>query len=212
MSDKRSILGNRFGVSCIVAIFLVTVPMLGLETSVLGQNATETSVLGQNATVPNVVNETIVDDYDYYGQPIYYDEDNDNSDGGDNYYYTDESGNSYYKDENGNNYYKDENGNNYYKDENGNNYYTNAQGHHYWYDNDGHKYYYVNNNHNQKFHYDDNGNKVIHDDRGDSRAAYDNHSSGTHAHYTIYSNGNHVQPSGSGTYVHHAGVTHEHHG
>lgn len=77
--------------------------MLGLETS----------VLGQNATVPNVVNETIVDDYDYYGQPIYYDEDNDNSDGGDNYYYTDESGNSYYKDENGNNYY------------------THAQGHHY---------------------------------------------------------------------------------
>lgn len=102
-SDKRSILGNRFGVTCIVAIFLVTVPMLGLETS----------VLGQNSTVPNVVNETIVDDYDYYGQPIYNDEDNDNSDGGDNYYYTDESGNSYYKDENGNNYY------------------THAQGHHY---------------------------------------------------------------------------------
>jgi len=70
MSDKRSILGNRFGVTCILAIFLLTVPMLGSETS----------VLGQNATVPNVVNETIVDDYDYYGQPIYYDEDNDNSD------------------------------------------------------------------------------------------------------------------------------------
>jgi hypothetical protein len=70
MSDKRSILGNRFGVTGILAIFLLTVPMLGSETS----------VLGQNATVPNVVNETIVDDYDYYGQPIYYDEDNDNSD------------------------------------------------------------------------------------------------------------------------------------
>ena len=53
---------------------------------------------------------------------------------------------------------------------------------------------------------------MIHDSRGDSRTAYDNHSSGTHAHYTIYSNGNQVQLSGSGTYVHHAGVTHEHHG
>ena len=48
----------------------MTVPLIGSETT----------VLGQNATVPNIVNETIVDDCDYYGQPIYYDEDNDNSD------------------------------------------------------------------------------------------------------------------------------------
>ncbi|WP_458721034.1 hypothetical protein [Candidatus Nitrosocosmicus sp. R] len=184
MNDKRSILGNQFGFTSIAVIFLVTVPMLG----------TSTRVLGQNTTVPNIVNKTIVDDYDYYGLPIYYDEDNDNSDGGDNYYYTDDSGN------------------NYYKDQNGNNYYTNAQGHHYWYDNDGRKYYYVDNNHNQKLHYDDNGNKVIHDNRIDSRTAYDNQSSGTHSHYAIYNIGNHVQPSDSGTFVHHTGVTHEHYG
>jgi hypothetical protein len=127
MSDKRSILGNQFEFTRIAVIFLITVPILVSET-----------VLGQNTTVSNNVNKTIVDDYDYYGQPIYYDEDNDNSDGGDNYYYSDDSGN---------------------------NYYINAQGHHYWYDNDGHKEYYVENNHNQKFHYDDNGNKVIHDNR-----------------------------------------------
>ena len=112
INDKRSILGNQFGFTRIAVIFLITVPMLGSETS----------VLGQNTTVPNILNETIVDDYDYYGQPIYYDKDNYKSDGGDNYYYTDDSGN------------------NYYKDQNGNNYYTNAQGYHYWYDNDGHQY------------------------------------------------------------------------
>ena len=103
MNDKRSILGNRFGFPCIVAIFIFTVPIIGSAAS----------VLGQNATTPTVVNETVVDDYDYYGQPIYYDEDNDNSDGGDNYYYTDSSGNSYYKDENGNNYYTDAQGYHY---------------------------------------------------------------------------------------------------
>ncbi len=183
MSDIRSILGNRFEFTYIAVIFLIKVPMLVSET-----------VLGQNTTVSNNVNKTIVDDYDYYGQPIYYDEDNDDSDGGDNYYYTDDSGN------------------NYYKDQNGNNYYPNAQGHRYSYDNDGHKYYYVYNNHDQIFLYDDNGNKVIHDNRGDSRSAYDNHSSGTHSHYAIYNTGNHVQPSSSGTYVHHTGDTHEHHG
>jgi hypothetical protein len=103
VSDKRSILGNRFLFTCIVAIFLVTVTLLGSSRS----------VLGQNATVPNVVNETVVDDYDYYGQPIYYNEDSDDdSDGGNNYYY---------------------------KDESRNNYYTNAQGQNYWYDNDSHK-------------------------------------------------------------------------
>ena len=53
---------------------------------------------------------------------------------------------------------------------------------------------------------------MIHDNRGDSRTAYDNHSSGTHSHYAIYNTGNHVQPSGTGTYVHHTGDTHEHHG
>lgn len=174
MSDIRSILGNRFEFTYIVVIFLITVPILVSET-----------VLGQNTTVSNNVNKTIVDDYDYYGQPIYYDEDNDNSDGGDNYYYTDDVGN---------------------------NYYINAQGHHYWYDNDGHKDYNVDNIHNQKFHYDDNGNKVIHDNRRDSRTAYDNHSSGTHSHYAIYNTGYHVQPSSSGTYVHRTGVAHEHHG
>jgi hypothetical protein len=71
MSDKRSILGNRFGFTCIVAIFILTVTILGSTTTVFGQNAT---------TTPTVVNETVVDDYDYNGQPIYYDEDNDNSD------------------------------------------------------------------------------------------------------------------------------------
>ncbi len=70
MSDNRPILGNRFGCTRIIAIFLMTVPLIGSETT----------VLGQNVTVPNIVNETIVDDYEYYGQPIYYDEDNDNSD------------------------------------------------------------------------------------------------------------------------------------
>ena len=70
MSDNRPSLGNQFGCTYIIAIFLMTVPLIGSETS----------VLGQNVTVPNIVNETIVDDYEYYGQPIYYDEDNDNSD------------------------------------------------------------------------------------------------------------------------------------
>ena len=105
MSNKRSILGNRFEFTGIVEIFLATVLFLGSGAS----------VSGQNATVPNNVNETIIDDYDNYGQPIYYNEDN------------------------GNYYYKDDSENAYNKDENGNNYYTNAQGHHYWYDNDGHK-------------------------------------------------------------------------
>src|SRR3989337_1897187 len=95
VSDKIPILGNRFLFIRIVAIFLVTVTLLGSLTS----------VLGQNATVPNVVNETVVDNYDYYAQPIYYNEDSDDdSNGGNNYYYKDESDNNYYTNAQGQNY------------------------------------------------------------------------------------------------------------
>jgi uncharacterized membrane protein YgcG len=201
INDIKSVLGKRFVCKYIVAIFLVTISLIGSGTY----------VLGQNTTITNAVNETVVDDYDYYGQPIYYtedddddtDDDSDSSSGGNNYYYTHNGGNAYYKDENGNAYYKDDNNNSYH---------TDVQGHHYWYDNDGHKYYYVDDNHNQKFHYDDNGNKVTHDNRGDSMTVYDSHSSGTHAHYSLFSNGNHVQNGGSGSFVHHNGVNHEYSG
>ena len=195
MIEKEFVLDKRLVFVYIVTIILVTVPLVGSGTS----------AFGQNSTIPNVVNETVIDDYDYYGQPIYYyeddDTDDDNSNVGNNYYYTDNSGNAYFKDENGNAYFKDENNNLYYKD---------LQGHRYWYDNDGHKYYYADNNLNQKFHYDDNGNKVVHDERGDSRTAYDSHTSGTHAHYSIFNNGNHVQQSGNGHFIHHEGISHEH--
>ncbi|VFJ13001.1 hypothetical protein [Candidatus Nitrosocosmicus franklandus] len=192
MIDKRSIATKQFIFTYIVTIFLVTVPLVGSGIS----------VLGQNATMPYIVNETIIDDYYYYGQPIYYTEDEDDDDNSDSDNDNSNEGNNYY--------YIDNNGKVYYKDENNNFYYTDVEGHHYWYDNDGHKYYCVDHNHNQKFYYDDNGNKVAHDEKGDSRTAYDSHSSGTHVYYSIFNNGNHVQLSGGGSFIHHDGIIHDH--
>jgi hypothetical protein len=60
MSDNVSILGSQFGFTCIVANFLVTVLFLGSYTS----------MVGKNSIVLNIIYDTIIDDYDYYGQTI----------------------------------------------------------------------------------------------------------------------------------------------
>ena len=45
MNDKRSILGNQFGFTCIAVIFLITVPMLGSVDKCFGTKYYSNQVL-----------------------------------------------------------------------------------------------------------------------------------------------------------------------
>lgn len=138
-------------------LVLITFAILSISSidNVTAQNVTGVDPLLQNNTIPGVTNVTYYQDYDYYGQPVYYDDNGD-------YCHKDDNNGCYYDDNNGDTYYKDDNGDTYYKDENNNYYYVDVHGHHYWYDNSGNKFYYSDNDHSTQFHYTNNGDKVIH--------------------------------------------------
>ena len=171
---RLSRLGSDFALAIYFTIFFVSMLITNslateVNATANGQNiTTSTNMTSQNATIPVVTNTTYYQEYDYYGQPIYYDDNGD-------YCHNDNNNDCYYTEDDGNNYYKDENGNHYYKDENNNYYYVDTHGHHYWFDSNGNKFYYQDNHHNVQFHYSSTGDKVIHDE-----PTHINHMQATH--------------------------------